>query len=212
MAWRGTCAGMCGSWAAMVRGAGASWDGDRPYSTVHLTSIVPMLVTGCLPCRVTCHACPSLHSPAPTPPRAVQVRGSAAEGRGRAQRRRRPRQAAQRGHAAAQVLQPPLPVPGRGARPALHYRCVCVHECMRACEALGEGRLYARARRRGAPEPDEEGRPSPTKRGRLPQGAGQGAGGIRSLRPDDNVQCMCVRLDELGLRPPVVSSIRASRY
>lgn len=35
------------------------------------------------------------------------------------QRRHRPVQAAERGHAAAQVLQPPVPVPGRGAGPPL---------------------------------------------------------------------------------------------
>jgi len=62
-------------------------------------------------------------APPPPPPPGPQVQGPAAEGHQRPGRRRRPQPPAERGHAAAQVLQPPLPVPGGRARPALHHRC-----------------------------------------------------------------------------------------
>ena len=53
-----------------------------------------------------------------------KVRRAAAEGHRGAQRRRRPQPAAQRRDAAAQVLQPPVPLPGRRAGPAVPAGCV----------------------------------------------------------------------------------------
>ena len=123
------CARLAGRWAAalarlpllaaMPMPASACSPSSLPRPSSHLVSFNPSNLPQTLTKPQTL---PQIPNPKLKPQ--TQVRGAAPEGHRGAQRRRRPLAAAQRRHAAAQVLQPPVPVPGRGAGAAVHDGCV----------------------------------------------------------------------------------------